>query len=480
MPSTTETTTGIPPATLLTPLEQHSDSDGDGVDDSKDNCFNPNPDQKDSDNDNIADACDMTPNGPVTGPTTPTGQTDSTTSTGDQQIFTKGPDGKCPTGTAESSVNVGVCVGPGTTQTTNTLPGGPTTSTTPKEGEAPSNPDGTCPAGSVSVGSSGNAGKPGTGSSFCVSNSTPAKTTTPAEVEVPKNPDGTCPVGSHMKAFGNGEGAIGGFKCVSDNPPNQTPKPIEAPSNPDGTCPAGYSPASGKTSVCKANYQVEVLRTPDGKCPTGSSEVGFGGKTGSNAPSGSKCISDNPPASTTTPAPTTTTTPVFYQYGCVAEQVSSDLPTCGTNVENDPNYYCHKFTEGIGAGETRCTRASVWINDPCWDDPKSFACANKIEFCNGHPAHDLCQAQTPPPPVTRQYNCIAEQASSKYPTCPGGVENDPSYLCFEQVGQTICSRGAYDPCVESVVSPACKLEQDFCNSNPTDPRQLCKLGARGN
>ena len=98
------------------------------------------------------------------------------------------------------------------------------------------------------------------------------------------------------------------------------------------------------------------------------------------------------------------------------------------------------------------------ITDPCWDDPKSFACANKIEFCNGHPTDHQCSVQTPPPPVTRQYNCIAEQASSKYPTCPGGVENDPSYVCFEQVGQTICSRGAYDPCVESLVSPACKLE----------------------
>ena len=119
----------------------------------------------------------------------------------------------------------------------------------------------------------------------------------------------------------------------------------------------------------------------------------------------------------------------------------------------------------------------VYFNgDPCTDDPKSFGCANKIEFCNGHPTERQCQFKTPLPPVTRQYNCIAEQASSKYPTCPGGVENDPSYVCFEQVGQTVCSRGAYDPCVESLVSPACKLEQDFCNSNPTDPRKLCNHG----
>ena len=57
-----------------------------------------------------------------TTPTTPTGQTGGTTSTGGPQTFPKGSDGKCPTGTAETSV--GVCVGPGTTQSTTTLPEG--------------------------------------------------------------------------------------------------------------------------------------------------------------------------------------------------------------------------------------------------------------------------------------------------------------------------------------------------------------------
>ena len=128
-------------------------------------------------------------------------------------------------------------------------------------------------------------------------------------------------------------------------------------------------------------------------------------------------------------------------------------------------------------GQTICTRASEWITDPCTDDPKSFACANKIEWCNGHPTDRYSCSVQKPLPVTSQYNCIAEQASSKYPTCPGGVENDPSYVCFEQVGQTICSRGAYDPCVESLVSPACKLKHNFCNSNPTT--KLCDRLARG-
>jgi len=147
-------------------------------------------------------------------------------------------------------------------------------------------------------------------------------------------------------------------------------------------------------------------------------------------------------------------------------------------VENDPNYSCFKLEVELG-GQTRCTRASVYITDPCWDDPKSFACANKIEFCNGHLTNDQCQLQTPPPPVTRQYNCIAEQASSKYPTCPGGVENDPSYVCSEQVGQTICSRGAYDPCTDNSIPnsyhPTSFAKIYFCIGNPTNS-QCCPLG----
>ena len=126
--------------------------------------------------------------------TTPTGQTDGTTSTVGPGTFPKGPDGKCPTGTAETSV--GVCVGPGTSQSTTTLPGGSTTSTTP------------------------------------------------TEVEVPKNSDGTCPAGSHIVGFGGktGSNAPSGSKCISDNPPNQTPSPppMEVPTNADGTCPPGY------------------------------------------------------------------------------------------------------------------------------------------------------------------------------------------------------------------------------------------------
>ena len=56
---TSPTATGVPPATLLTPLEQTSDSDGDGIPDNDDNCPTlSNQDQSDSDGDGLGDVCD--------------------------------------------------------------------------------------------------------------------------------------------------------------------------------------------------------------------------------------------------------------------------------------------------------------------------------------------------------------------------------------------------------------------------------------
>ena len=74
------------------------------------------------------------------------------------------------------------------------------------------------------------------------------------------------------------------------------------------------SPECNKTPTTSTTTELEVPINPDGSCPPGSHIVGFGGKTGSNAPSGSKCISDNLPDSTTIPASTTTTKPIIRQY----------------------------------------------------------------------------------------------------------------------------------------------------------------------
>ena len=106
------------------------------------------------------------------------------------------------------------------------------------------------------------------------------------------------------------------------------------------------SPECDKTLTTSTTTEVEIPINPDGNLSTPSHMVGFGGKTGSNAPSGSKCISDDPSGSTTT-----VDSPIIYPYSCIAEQISSEGPTCGTNVENDPNYYCHKYTQGHAAGE---------------------------------------------------------------------------------------------------------------------------------
>jgi hypothetical protein len=63
------------------------------------------------------------------------------------------------------------------------------------------------------------------------------------------------------------------------------------------------------------------------------------------------------------------------------------------------------------------------------------ACANADAFVVNGECH---VAKTP----SSQYNCIAEQADPNFPTCPSGAENDPSFICFQQVGRLLCARAA--------------------------------------
>ena len=87
------------------------------------------------------------------------------------------PNGMCPDGTILTTDDR--CVTPPVLSESTTGSGGefiqmiPLKTTPPKQVEVPANPDGTCPAGSYSVGSSGNAGQPGTGSVICLANTPP-------------------------------------------------------------------------------------------------------------------------------------------------------------------------------------------------------------------------------------------------------------------------------------------------------------------
>ena len=89
-----------------------------------------------------------TPTGQTTpaSPTTPTGQTGGTTSTGGPQTFPKGSTENVQLELLETSV--GVCVGPGTTQSTTTLQRDQRRQQHQKKWKVRKNPDGTCPAGS--------------------------------------------------------------------------------------------------------------------------------------------------------------------------------------------------------------------------------------------------------------------------------------------------------------------------------------------
>lgn len=102
-------------------------------------------------------------------------RTDVQYETNNQQ---KLPNGMCPDGTILTTGNM--CVTPPVLPESTTGSGGgfiqmiPLKTTPPKQVEVPANPDGTRPAGSYSVGSSGNAGQPGIRSVICLANIPPA------------------------------------------------------------------------------------------------------------------------------------------------------------------------------------------------------------------------------------------------------------------------------------------------------------------
>jgi hypothetical protein len=180
------------------------------------------------------------------------------------------------------------------------------------------------------------------------------------------------------------------------------------------------------------------------------------------------------PANTTTPTPTSTSTPRKPFQGvmaipdpdCIAGRSVDNIPAC-----EDPSIAqfaktCESVArEGGGGG----------FENHCIVDRN--ACAN-ADF---QLVYGVCQAR---PPVgynttfvpKSQYDCMAEQTSPRLPTCGTDVGNDPNYVCFPGVGETICSRGGfYDPCTDNSKSFACGNKIKFCNANPND--RQCQVRA---
>ena len=183
----------------------------------------------------------------------------------------------------------------------------------------PANKDGTCPTGSHNVGSSGNAGTPGTGSINCISDKPATPTNTGGTTNMPV----TCENGKHADASGNcvsdflplpggkcvtgthpmtHAGTVNCFpddrpldtdlncvtgrifdlkvnKCVLINPPTPPNLPSRVNPLPGGGCPSGYrlSPLIGdcvKDTPATATYHLppgEIFKSklPDGSCPAG-------------------------------------------------------------------------------------------------------------------------------------------------------------------------------------------------------------------
>jgi hypothetical protein len=95
-------------------------------------------------------------------------------------------------------------------------------------------------------------------------------------------------------------------------------------------------------------------------------------------------------------------------------------------VGNDPNYVCFP-----GVGETICSRGGFY--DPCTDNPESFACGNKIGFCNANPNDRQCQLRT----TTTTTTTPPATGTTTPEECPAG--SPPGcYVIKSQSGAAIC------------------------------------------
>jgi hypothetical protein len=382
------------------PLQQAiDDPDNDGVDKSKDNCFQPNPDQKDSDGDGIGDACDLTPGDiksppQTTPPTTPPPQSvDCTKTPNDPSCTTNSPPGQPVICKANEhySAKQAKC----------------RPNTDPLD-------DGTCAAGHHPV------------SKYCI----PDETTTPVDcTKTPNDPSCTttptpastelplydiCPGGTppdsyrHCSPGANGPGAhcnpgwhiittsSGGLLCEKDAastlPPAQPVDCTKTPNDPScvtkptptqPVCPPGSSanPHSSPSSI-----QCDIPKLPNGRCPEGFEDLSDG--SGPNcqfilrpaqpvvckadqhySPKSGECVSNDQPLDDGTCAATR------VRHGHGNGSVSCDLPSGSCNADEHlsvkhatcvSNYYPND--EGNCANGWHSVKSPIGIGFHCEKD----------------------------------------------------------------------------------------------------------------
>jgi hypothetical protein len=265
--------------------------------------------------------------------------------------------GNCPT-TADQQNIVPPAGGGQTTAGPTVCPDGsmpdpvgncPTPTNTPvqpqvKQVEVPANPDGSCPPGSFPVGSAGNAGQPGTGSSLCIKN-------VPVETP-PATPPSNTPAAP--KLLGNGVYELPNVPSINN--------PFAAPSCPSGyhlvrsdrctadgvKCPSGTVQISEvtcgpqpkpttTTTPAQPPTQIQVPANPDGSCPAGSFPVGSAGNAGQPGTGSSTCLSNTPPAGRPTDTPPATPT---QQKLAPLQTLTPQQQTCKDGSTPNANGIC--------------------------------------------------------------------------------------------------------------------------------------------
>jgi hypothetical protein len=227
------------------------------------------------------------------------------------------------------------------------------TTSTPKQVEVPPLTSGKCPYGSSSVGSSGNAGQPGTGSTICIS--TPGATTsteTGFHVDASgmltkdENPDGSCAQGTEHRG------------------PSKICYVVEIPATVDGSCINGWTHFPGADpNFC---YLSKTVNPPTSEGSGTTTNTGTGGGTTSTPmttpmKTGGGTTNTGTGAGTTTTG-TGTTAPTNGTVG-TGTSTSTSTTTTTTKIINNNNIV-RGGQSSVGVGSTQAPTTSTTITTP--------------------------------------------------------------------------------------------------------------------